>query len=190
MNITLAIPVTVAILLAIMFCTIIIGRGHWFIKVLLIASSLYFTIALHFALKGLTGWPCEGDLPEQFLIHYSLVREPDKKGGDPGEIIIWHTALNEELEVSSEGTASWLKPFGIAGHPGDPRAVRVPYSRKLHEQMSEANQKSAQGRPMIGRSGGEGGKRKGRKGDGSSSRDDEIILHDLPPAKLPEKITN
>jgi hypothetical protein len=94
---------------------------------MLLALPLFY--AAHYRLlEELQGWPSSAPLPDQFRLLAHEVVEPDQVSGAPGRILIW------------------AQPVG-APHP---RVYRLPYDKVLHEQLTEAAERQANGRAQRG----------------------------------------
>lgn len=199
--------------LMVVLCWWLVGaKGYWPIKLAAVTSALGVSLLLWKSVSGLSGWATPHELPEQFLVHWVIVHEPSRDGkSGEGGIYIWATELDVEHEVTKKAQGIRFTP----DHPGEPRAYKLPYSKKLHEQVQNVAQRLRQGKPVVGKrkglpsdeeddedgeeGDGEGGKKgKGKKGKGKGkaglggyggfSRDQEFMFYDLPPNKMPEKV--
>jgi hypothetical protein len=157
-------------------------KGYWSLKMALITLTLCFSLLLSRTMEDVRGWPTDDELPNKFRVHWLVIKEPSKTDHDEkGGIYLWVTDL--------------------AGDGKRPRAYRSEYSHEKHEDAQKALGMIMDGKPVAGRRGGEGeGKGKGDgegggkgqgqgngTGGGSLSNSPEIIFHELPPPKLPEK---
>tara|TARA_Y100000296_G_C5082076_1_gene210465 strand:+ start:189 stop:794 length:606 start_codon:yes stop_codon:yes gene_type:complete len=179
------------------------SRGMWGPKAVTIAFALYFCLSISFSLQNFEGWPSDASLPEEFRVHWIIVEEPDKRGGE-GAVYIWA----EEFEPEEEGKPKWWLSFQ-KDDTDAPRAYRLPYNRDLHEQSQEALERLMAGEGVMGRNDGDGGHGKvgeakgegsegpsgehgnadaGGQGDGSLTKNGGITFQKLPTTKLPEKI--
>ncbi len=102
-------------------------RSPWLVGALLAALPAFY--AAQFALlQGQSGWPTGAALPDEFeLLAYS-VEEPDRARGVEGQIVLW------------------LRPLGAKA----PRAHRLDYDRALHQSLSDAGERLAEGRRQVG----------------------------------------
>jgi hypothetical protein len=191
MNInTLGIPLTFVILVAVILWFIIWGKGHWLLKAVVVAVSLYFGIATWQSLNGLLGWPApeSESLPDKFAVHWVVIKEPSKKTADPGAIFIW---------VSGPVKESLFAPDFK-----EPRAYKLPYSKEMHQRAEGALSLIRKGEKVIGMRGKGKGKGWGQKGKGKGEGEGEkgawgmsrkhipdIVFHKLPPPKFPPKMT-
>lgn len=183
------------VLIAALTLWFIIGsKGHWLSKAAMILLSLYFCLSVGFSVNEFLGWPTEEKLPEQFLVHWAVIDEPDVKDGTEGSIYVWTKPLSETKETYD----TW-DDYLLSFYDGNsqPRAYRLPYSRDLHEKTQEALNMLMQGEGVGGSRMGEGKPGKGsREGDGESEDGEEggsltrnggVMFHKLPPPKLPDK---
>ena len=198
----MSIPLAFFILASLLLWFIIGSKGKWFVKASVIAFVLYSCLSINLSLDNLFGWPSNQALPEVFQVHWIKVKEPNKRTGEKGYIYVWATDLSgKEVETSGwKGLKGYFISFDNYD-PSEPRAYRLEYSKERHERAEGALGKlkgvGKVGGKNNGKKKGDGddtgkgsGKNKGEgKGEGSLSRSDDIIFHDLPPAKLPDKDT-
>ena len=198
----MSIPLAFFILSALLLWLIIGVKGRWSVKALVISLVLYSCLSIDFSLDNLSGWPSNQTLPDSFQVHWIKVKEPNKRTGEKGSIYVWATDMNRQ--VAKSGWQGW-KGYFISFQDYDttePRSYRLPYSKIGHEKAREALDMIKGGKKVGGKNNGKGkgkgeGKGKGKgdgkkgqgKGDGSLSRSDDIIFHELPPTKLPDKVT-
>ena len=203
----MTIPLVFFSLTALVLWFIIGARGHWALKALIILLTLHISLSVGMSIPNFAGWPSDDPLPKKFLVHWIIIKEPDKITKHKGNIYIWATNLSGEQEKKIEGWQQYLLSFGVQDFT-EPRAYRTPYSRKGHERGDDALSKIRNGEQVMGQNNGknqgkgkgkgkgdgegkgegEGGKGKGGgKGGGSFSNSDDISFHDLPDTILPEK---
>ena len=141
------------------------------IKTVLIFATLGLYLASYIGWRAIQGWPVASyPLPERFLLHASVIEEPDKATGSKGEIYIWLSDL-------------------IEGTPADlPRAYRVAYDKALHADLEEALRNMRNGNIQLGRVT-QVTDRPDRPTDLQrlGERRDRIRFYDLPDPALPEK---
>jgi hypothetical protein len=191
----IGIPFTFVVICAVLLWFIILGKGHWLIKVIAVPLVLYFNFVIWNSLGNISGWAAESPLPKKFGMLWAFVHEPSNS-----DILIWANALDDENEIVETKPNSWLAPFSSKKNSDEPRVYRLPYTRETHEKVQQAMQSLAKGKKVGGSQGkakGEGqqnpegyGKEDGKKGqgkDGSLSQEQEFMLYELPPIKLPEK---
>ncbi len=194
----MSIPLAFLIISSLILWFIIGAKGQWFLKLITMTFTFYLCLSIGISLQNWAGWPSDQPLPEEFIVHWIKVKEPHKKTGASGHIYVWASSVGEYYQ--KDGWDGWRK-FLISFYthdPKEPRVHRLPYSVESHERAQ-----TALGSLMRGK--GVGGKNKGGKGDGgegeggngdtngdgngggSLSRSDDIIFHELPPSRLPEK---
>lgn len=192
---SLAIPVAF-ILLAAVLCLLLIGsKWKWWQKLVLIVVVPGFGLVLWGALGSYKGWPTADHLPERSLVYHSLIREPEPKTNDPGAIYLWLVDLDKTVDTG-------MNPLEYAPPDGEPRAHRLPYTRKMHEALQIVTAMGAAGHPAVLDIGGKNGKGKGKgerrpQGDGDGQNGiggmqgdpdrNDIQVYELPPPSPPEK---
>ena len=165
----------------------------WYIKTLCISAFCLFTVIFWSSIHTYLGWPAlEKEMPDKALIHWVIVKEPNKIIKSEGDIYI----MLESLDV--KGGNSLTKFFGYKKNKIEPRVYGLPYSRKLHEQLEkEVMGKLKKGQPVLGRlaKGKQGLPSKGKKGEsskkggGSESQDQDWEFHELSPSEIHQKPT-
>lgn len=174
------------------------------------SAVLYFSVALWCSISSLSGWATNNELPNKFVLHWTLISEPSKiNPKEKGVIYFWATELNEDHQPKKEEINSYVQPFIAKHNDTEPRVYRLPYSEKTHQELIKAMQRIREGKTVVGSSkklSGDGdekqgkqgkgkgkGKEKGKQGDlegegkGSLSQKQEFMFYDLPPFKLQEK---
>jgi len=156
------------LLVALILWLIIISKGKfWIIKSIVITIATLFSIVVLLSLKDFIGWPSKSTLPQEFQLHWAIIDEPDKIKNTEGAIYMWVTELNNENK-----------------NKGLPRAYKIDYTRKNHEEIMKG---------LI--SLGDGIQQKGEKVkenidiDEDLSNLQEIVIYELPKPLLPEKNT-
>ena len=132
---------------------------RWLPILVLTALPVFYT-GHYILLQAIQGWPVNSAPPGEFTLLGFDVREPEPDAD--GEILIW---------VRDTGQAS-------------PRVHRLPYSRELHESLSAAGKRFAQGIPQAGRHGVAARK---EQRTGASDRGDTLSFYDQEPRQLPAK---
>lgn len=119
-------------LLALLVLVLLYGRIPWLLKLglVLIASGLYWVS--YQGWKQVQGWPSADELPTKFLLHASVIEEPNQEQGTLGRIFIWASSLQGN------------KPAG------EPRAYTVAYDRELHASLQDALRNQRNGNVQIG----------------------------------------
>lgn len=199
----IGIPLTFIILASLGLWMILYSKGAWYYKLFYIALCLYFSFIMWFSLSDLSGWATDSKFPVKSMIHWILVQEPSKSNSkEAGNIFIWATELDEENNLKHTSTYDIMKPFSGKKNTYEPRSFRLPYSEELHKQAAQAMQMIMQGKTLIGDASGtgdgegqngmNGGKNESKEksnGDGSLSQQQVFRFYELPPSKLPSKIT-
>ena len=200
----IGIPLTFLVLCAIGLWMIIFSKGFWAFKIFFITCCLYFSFLMWFSLSDLSGWATSTPMPQKSIIHWLLVQEPSKfNKNDEGGIFVWATEADSDYNVTNKNIVFFLKPFSNRRNGVEPRAYRLPYSEELHQSAAKAMQIIMSGKTLIGekigksnsgigdgQSSGENthGEQNG-SGRGSLSKEQVFRFYELPPFKLPEKIT-
>ena len=133
--------------------------GQIIIKAILIPATIWYGLVLYYSVPNLMGWPVSQSIPENSQVLAIRIKEPDLKLNDPGAIYFWVNI--EPVSKSPEQTlASVLNPKNTFSYDGktQPRAYQLPYSRKMHKAIVEAQRKAhgirgAQIRTRIGQRG-------------------------------------
>jgi hypothetical protein len=130
------------------------------------ATVLYFFG--HEAVNALLGVPTRDALPERFVMVAAMVEEPS--ASQQGALYLWVRPLHD----------------GVA--EPQPRAYRVAYTRKLHEQINEGLRKGRDGVSQMGTAEAHGGRGRGFASWLQPGGDEqEVRIRDLPVPQLPEK---
>ena len=130
------------------------------------ATALYFFG--HEAVHALLGLPSADALPERFVMVAAMVEEPN--ANQKGALYLWVRPLQD----------------GVA--EAQPRAYRLAYDRKLHEQISEGLKKGRDGVSQMGTAQPRGGRGRGFASWLQPGADEqEVRIRDLPVPQLPEK---
>jgi hypothetical protein len=97
-------------------------------KWLLLACLPIFYIGHYLGIQQLYGWPSTATLPDKFILLGQQIIEPDKQKNTTGYIDLWVQAESAET----------------------PRLHRLPYSKTLHQQLSDAQQRQTKGKVQQG----------------------------------------
>ena len=206
MSITLAF-----ILLTSLILWFVIGsKGLWRLKAATILLTLYLCLSVNFSLDNLMGWPSRQQPPKEFRVHWVVIKEPNKKTGDKGDVYVWVTDMNPKEKDDGSFFISFANE-----NMRKPRSYRLEYSKELHEDGQKALEMIMGGQAVMGTNeglqgqgeggdgqgdgqgagqgeGGDGdgeggGENGGGAGGGSLSRNGGISFQPLPPSKLPSK---
>ncbi len=162
------------LILALLVLWFIIGaKGKWWLKALVIVMSLHLCLSISSSLPDFAGWPSDSELPDKFLVHWLVVKEPDKRTKEKGSIFLWETNLSDEASVDEkEGWEILL--FSLVTIDGSqPRVHRLPYSTEDHEQANDIISRIQNGETIVGTKKGEGAGEGNGEGDGEGSGDGE-----------------
>jgi hypothetical protein len=188
----IALPILLLMFGGLSFWILNESQLKWYFKTACIATFCMFTIVFWSAIHTFLGWPALGaDMPEKLLIHWVIVKEPNKAISYDGRIFILAESVDEE---SSNALARF---FGYRKDKIEPRLYGLKYARGLHEQLEKGvKSKLKNGQPVIGKltKQGERGKRgegsKGKtskKGGGSESQEQDWEFHELLPSDIHNK---
>ena len=170
---SIALPILLLVFGTLTFWLLTESSVKWYFKTACITTFCIFTVVFWSTIHSYLGWPAlKSDMPDKVLIHWVVVKEPNKYTKFKGAIYFL-------LESAEEKESSWLDVFTYNKSRPEPRLFALPYSRALHEQIEKQMKPSLKrGQPIMGRlskAKGEGegkGKRKslaasGKKGGGS-----------------------
>ena len=164
----------------------------WYVKTACISVFCFFTIIFWSSIHSFLGWPAlEDDLPDRVLIHWVIIKEPNKHTEFSGRIYIL-------LETAGEPESNFLaRFFGYQKEKVEPRLHGLKYSRGLHEQLQKGIiPKLRSGKPVMGmfsKKKGQGpnktgeGNANGNEGGGSESQEQEWHFHLLRPSDFLRK---
>ena len=188
----IALPILLLIFGALTFWLLAESSLRWYFKTACITAFCVFTVIFWTTIFSFLGWPADSDdLPDKILIHWVVIKEPNKITESEGGIYILAEALKQEQKGIS-------KIFGYKKRKGEPRLYGLPYDRNLHEELNKGvRAKLKKGQPVVGsiRKKGELGKskkkgkgsEKGKKGGGSESQKQQWEFHELRPSDFLEK---
>lgn len=199
MTSTIGIVATFIILGSILLFNLIYTSLHWLIKFISITVTIYFSLITFLSLEDLKGWPIETMLPRTFMVIAINVQEPTSQE-DKGGIYLWCKDLTQYGKEDDNFLFSILKPFYNFKKPiNKPRSYEFKYNKKLHEKLSEVEELIRQGKMIVGENkDAKGSKDKsklpdkmsnGGKGYDEREFEYELKFYELPPPKLPEKVT-
>ena len=163
----------------------------WYIKTACISVFCIFTIIFWTSIHTFLGWPAlESDVPEKVLIHWVIIKEPNKYTKYDGRIFVL-------LESVGEPKSNFLaRFFGYRKERVEPRLHGLKYNRELHEKLEKGVMpKLKRGQPVIGRLTKENKQGIVREGDGTStkkggcseSQEQEWHFHELLPSEIQGK---
>lgn len=160
----------------------------WYFKTACIATFCIFTIVFWSTIHSYLGWPAlKSDMPEKVLIHWVIVKEPNKYTKFDGAIYFL-------VESAEKKESSWLDVFTYGKDRPEPRLFALPYSRGLHEQIqNQMKGRLQRGQPILGELTKTGKGKKGeetsknKKGGGSESQKQDWEFHELRPSDFLNK---
>jgi len=100
-------------------------------KFLALALSSVFFFVQYQSLHQFMGWPSTAELPEEFVLIATNVREPNKQTGDAG-IMYW-----------------WVRESSDLTQP--PRVYELPYKAEMHQKTEDVIKKQKDGAQFIGK---------------------------------------
>ena len=186
----IALPILLLVFGGLTFWLLTDSLLKWYFKTACISAFCIFTIIFWSSIYSFLGWPAnEDDIPEKILIHWIIIKEPNKFTKFEGKIYVLLESVEEE-EVNAV-----LKLFGYKRSRIDPRLYGLPYDRGLHEQLEKnVMSRLRKGRPVIGtlkkkktKKGRAGEEEEGERGDGSESQKQEWYFHELLPSEIHKK---
>ena len=186
----IALPILLLILGSLALWILSESKLKWYTKSALISVFCVFTIIFWSSISSFLGWPAqEEDMPEKILIHWVIIKEPNKFTEFDGAIYI----LLESVEETEDSKV--LKFFGYKKDMIEPRLYELSYSRELHERLEKTVKgRLMQGQPVAGKFKQGKGQKKGegkgepdREGDGSESQKTRWEFHELLPSEIHKK---
>lgn len=165
---TLTLVLAYAALLLLVALALLWSRWPAWLKGALVAgvTALYFFG--HDAAHSLWGVPSTDALPERFVMLAAVVEEPTRQSG--GAIYVWINPLQEE-----------------GGPLLRPKAYKLAYTRRLHEQVNEGVKKGRDGVSQMGTAQAKAGSGRGVGWLRPGNDEQEVKIRDLPVPQLPEK---
>lgn len=187
----IALPILLLVFGGLTFWILNESKLKWYLKTACITTFCLFTIIFWTSIHTFLGWPAdEEDMPNKILIHWVIVKEPNKFEEFDGGIFILLETM-EELKANRVA-----RFFGYGKNKMEPRLFELKYSRELHEQLQKVKGKLQQGQPVAGKLTKEGEKGKGKngkgkqpnkKGEGSESQEQDWQFHELLPSEIHSK---
>jgi len=190
----IALPILLLVFGSLTFWILNESSLKWYFKTVCISVFCIFTVIFWSSIHTFLGWPAlEDDMPEKVLVHWVIIKEPNKFTKFDGRIYIL-------LETVGEPESNFLaRFFGYAKEKIEPRLHSLKYSRELHERLEKGIMpKLKSGQPVVGRFNKE--KRQSlraafgldktsgkKKGDGSESQEQEWHFHELLPSEIHSK---
>jgi hypothetical protein len=192
----IALPILLLVFGGLTFWILTESSIKWYFKTASISIFCVFTVLFWSSIYTFLGWPAlEKDVPNKVLLHWVIIKEPNKITESKGRIYL----LVESGKYSAPDPLA--KFFGYKKEDVEPRLYGVKYNRKLHEHLEKnVIPKLKKGQPVLGRlrkDGEEGkgkiagkNKGKGQKGEGSESQNQDWQFHELRPSDIQGKPTD
>ena len=187
----IALPILLLVFGGLTFWILNESKLKWYLKTACITTFCLFTIIFWTSIHTFLGWPAdEEDVPNKILIHWVIVKEPNKFEEFDGGIFI----LLETMEKPKANRVARF--FGYGKNKMEPRLFGLKYSRELHEQLEKVKGRLKQGQPVAGKLTKEGkngkgkkgqGKQGAKKGGGSESQEQDWQFHELRPSDIHQK---
>ena len=187
----IALPILLLVFGGLTFWILNESKLKWYLKTACITTFCLFTIIFWTSIHTFLGWPAdEEDVPNKILIHWVIVKEPNKFEEFDGGIFI----LLETMEKPKANRVARF--FGYGKNKMEPRLFGLKYSRELHEQLEKVKGRLKQGQPVAGKLTKEGkngkgkkgqGKQGDKKGGGSESQEQDWQFHELRPSDNQQK---
>ena len=187
----IALPILLLVFGGLTFWILNESKLKWYLKTACITTFCLFTIIFWTSIHTFLGWPAdEEDVPNKILIHWVIVKEPNKFEEFDGGIFI----LLETMEKPKANRVARF--FGYGKNKMEPRLFGLKYSRELHEQLEKVKGRLKQGQPVAGKLTKEGkngkgkkgqGKQGDKKGGGSESQEQDWQFPELRPSDIHQK---
>ena len=187
----IALPILLLVFGGLSFWILTESKVKWYVKTACIATFCLFTVVFWGTIHTFLGWPAnQEDMPDKVLIHWVVIKEPNKLKGFDGQLYL----LLESAEEIKANKVS--KFFGYDSDRMEPRLFKLDYSRELHEQMEKLKSKIKNGQPVMGKLTKMNGDKKGgrneegesdKDGEGSESQKQRWEFHELLPSEIHRK---
>ena len=192
---TVTLPILLLIFGGLTFWVLNESKLKWYFKSACITTFCVFTVVFWSSIHTFLGWPAlEQDVPDKVLLHWAVIKEPNKLTESKGRIYL----LIESGKYSAPDPLA--KFFGYKKENVEPRLYGIKYNRELHERLEkQIMPKLKQGQPVLGKltKKGENGKGKiagkdkgeNQDGEGSESQMQDWQFHELRPSDIQGKPT-
>ena len=142
----IALPILLLVFGGLTFWILNESKLKWYLKTACITTFCLFTIIFWTSIHTFLRWPAdEEDVPNKILIHWVIVKEPNKFEEFDGGIFI----LLETMEKPKANRVARF--FGYGKNKMEPRLFGLKYSRELHEQLEKVKGRLNQGQPVAGK---------------------------------------
>ena len=141
----IGLSVAFVIISAIVLWFLIRTPGKIIIKAILIPATVWYGLVLYYTVPNFMGWPISQPIPDNSQILAIRIKEPNPKHNDLGAIYFW-VNIKPSSKSLEQTLGAWLNPKNVFSYHSktEPRAYQLPYSRKMHKAIVEA-QRKAQG---------------------------------------------
>ena len=180
----IALPVLLLVFGGLTFWLLTESQLKWYLKAACISVFCIFTIIFWSSIHTFLGWGAEQkSLPEKILVHWVIIKEPNKFLHFDGVIYILAESAQEEK------INKYLKIFSYKNETLEPRLYKLKYGRQLHEELEKIKLRLKKGQAVVGTlmKPPSNDKGKGKKGDGSESQEQEWHFHELLPSEIHQK---
>ena len=187
-----ALPILLLVFGGLTFWVLNESSLKWYLKSACISIFCIFTIIFWTSIGSFLGWPAlASDMPEKIMIHWVVIKEPNKVTKSIGGIYVL-------AETIGESESNFLaRFFGYSREENEPRLFGLNYDRKLHEDLEKrVMPKLKGGQPVLGKltkmegskgKKGNGDKKSKQKGGGSESQEQKWEFHELLPSEIHSK---
>ena len=153
--------------------------GQIIIKAMLIPATVWYGLVLYYSVPNLMGWPISQSIPDNSQVLAIRIKEPDPKHNDPGAIYFW-VNIKPGSKSPEQTLKAQLNPKSVFSYNSktQPRAYQLPYSRKMHKAIVEA-QRKAQGVPgaqLRTKRAKKGKSKRGNTGNDASKAKLELVI--------------
>jgi|APCry1669189534_1035231.scaffolds.fasta_scaffold32474_2 hypothetical protein len=164
---SLSLVLTFAVTFALLGLALIWTQWPKWLKTVIVLAIFAMYFGGFQTAMSLVGTPSLQALPERFVMLAAMVEEP--RGKNPGAIYIWVNPITEGKSVLQ------------------PRAYKLPYSKRVHEQVNEGIRKGKDGVSQMGVAENKDGNGLGSSWLQPGNDEQEVTIRDLPVPQLPEK---
>ena len=142
----IALPILLLVFGALSFWVLNESKLKWYFKTACITSFCLFTIIFWSSIHSFLGWPAlEDNMPEKMVVHWVIVKEPNKFTKFNGRIYILAESIKEDSTLLA-------RFFGYRKSKIEPRLYGMKYTRGLHEQLQQGVMKKLRsGQPVAGK---------------------------------------
>ena len=93
----IALPLLLLVFGGLSFWLLTESRLKWYLKTACIATFCLFTVIFWSSIYSFLGWPAdENDMPEKVLIHWTIIKEPNKFTKYDGAIYVLVESIDKD----------------------------------------------------------------------------------------------